>query len=354
MKYNIYLNRSAKVDEKERIQLKKFCEKCRTMVQFNVQTMDKEKEIRGTVYSYIGKVAYCHECGEEIFVSEIRDYNLKKLDAAYRELENLISVADIERILTKYDIGKRPLSVLLGWGEGTVTRYVDGDIPTKPYSDTLNRILQDKDYFYGMLEQNQNKISSLAFRKSMAAIEVLNQDIEKEGGNEIGKLESAVWYLLIKTSEITPLALQKLLYFAQGFQKSFVNQFLFEEDCEAWAHGPVYRNVYNKFRNSGYNPIEEKELSSEILNLTEDEKELLDYIVLYFGCYSGKVLEEMTHLEEPWRIARRGLANGEKSNRIIDKSDIGSYFKSVKDKYKMLNLTDIKDYSKNLFEKLYC
>lgn len=329
--------------------MKGFCEECRDRVLYNVKMVDKEKEIKGKMLKYIGKAAYCDECTKEIFVPEIRDYNLRKLDVAYRESENLIRLADIEKILDKYDIGKRPLSILLGWGEGTLTRYVDGDTPSKPYSDTLKRILEDKEYYHMILERNKDNISPVAFRKSLAAIE----GITPEMGNEISKLESAVRYLLIQTSEITPLALQKLLYFAQGFQKAFTNIFLFKEDCEAWVHGPVYRNVYEKYRSYGYNPIEEKELSFENINLSEDEKELLDHVILYFGCYSGEVLENMTHSEEPWRAARRDLMDWESSDRIIEKDDIESYFTRVKEKYKMLNLTDIKDYSKDLFSKLY-
>lgn len=329
--------------------MKGFCEKCRDMVEYYVKTVDKEKEIKGRKLKYVGKVAYCDECEEEIFVPEIRDYNLRALDDAYREAENLIKVDDIEQILEKYDIGKRPLSLLLGWGEGTLTRYVGGDTPTKPYSDLLKRILVDEDYYREILKDNKDKISDVAYSKSINAVE----NISIKSGVVINKLESAVKYLLMQTSEITPLALQKLLYFAQGFQKAFTDDFMFEEDCEAWAHGPVYRNVYFKYRSFGYNPIEEKELSFEDINLTEAEKELLDHIVLYFGCYSGKILENMTHSEEPWRVARRGLRDGESSDRAIEKTEIESYFKNVKEKYKMLNLSDIKDYSKDLFSKLY-
>src|SRR6056297_940953 len=329
--------------------MKGFCEKCRDTVEYDVKMVDKEKDIKGKVIKYVGKAAYCDECGSEIFVSEIRDYNLKERDAAYREVENLIKIEDIEKILDRYDIGKRPLSLLLGWGEVTLTRYLNGDTPSKPYSDKLKRILEDKDYYSELLEQNKANISPVAFSKSQAAID----DMSLITDNEIGKLESAVRYLLMQTSEITPLALQKLLYFAQGFQKAFSNSFLFEEDCEAWVHGPVYRNIYEKYRSHGYNPIEDNELSYEIINLSEDEKELLDHIVLYFGCYSGKVLEKMTHSEEPWRVARHGLMGWEISDKPIEKDEIGSYFASVKEKYKMLNLTDIKDYSKDLFSKLY-
>jgi uncharacterized phage-associated protein len=304
--------------------------------------------IKGKTIKYIGKIAYCEACKSEIFVSDIRDFNLKALDTAFREEENLIKVEDIERILEVYDIGKRPLSLLLGWGEGTLTRYIDGDIPTKLYSDKLKRILKDRIYYLELLEKNKDNITDVAFRKSKKAINKKPISLNEK----TTKIESVVRYLLVQTSEITPLALQKLLYFSQGFQKAFTNTFLFEEDCEAWIHGPVYRNVYNKYKGHGYNPIEE-ELSYQNIDLSEDEKELLDHIVLYFGRYSGKVLENMTHSEEPWRVSRHGLKDFETSNIIIEKKEIGSYFISVKEKYKMLNFTDIKDYSEDLISKLY-
>lgn len=282
-----------------------FCENCRDMVNYNMKIVNMNKTIKGKTIHYIGKEAYCEVCKEEIFVSEIRDENLMRLDEAYRKAEDLILVTDIERVLEKYDIGKRPLSLLLGWGEGTLTRYVDGDTPSKPYSDILKRILVDKSYYRDLLEQNAERISDVAFRKSLTAVEKYSVTEE----NEISKLESAVKYLLMKTSEITPLALQKLLYFVQGFSKAFSDTFMFEEDCEAWAHGPVYREVYQKYREYGYNPIEEGGLSYENINLTDDEKDLVDHIILYFGCYSGKILENMTHSEEPWRLARLGLVD---------------------------------------------
>ncbi|NLJ95947.1 MAG: DUF4065 domain-containing protein [Clostridiales bacterium] len=330
--------------------MKGFCEKCRNIVEYSVKTVNKEKLLKGKNLKYISKVAYCNECKEEIFVPEIRDYNLNALDNAYRDSEDLIKVNDIEKILEKYNIGKRPLSLLLGWGEGTLTRYIDGDTPTKPYSEILKQILASNDYYREILERNKDNISSVAYRKSMAAVDSINMDAV----SETNKLEAATQYLLFLTSEITPLALQKLLYFVQGFHKAFTDKFIFSEDCEAWAHGPVYRDVFYKYREYGYNPIEEKDLSIDNINLTESEKELFYYIVLYFGCYSGKVLEDMTHSEVPWRKARHGLKAGESSDRIINKADITSYFYSVKDKYKMLNYIDIKDYSKDLFNKLYC
>ena len=36
-----------------------------------------------------------------------------------------------------------------------------------------------------------------------------------------------------------------LLYYIQGNYAAIYDKPLFDAPCEAWVHGPVYRNVYN-------------------------------------------------------------------------------------------------------------
>ena len=158
---------------------------------------------------------------------------------------------------------------------------------------------------------------------------------------------------MLNSNEITPLALQKQLYYSQGFHVAFTGNYLFYNNCEAWAHGPVYRNIYYKYKNYGYDPIEGKDFSFGDIKLSIVEKEILDSVIRNFGCYSGKVLEKMTHIEEPWRVTRKDLNDNEGSDLIIEKDLIAKYFKEIKSKYNMLNISDIRDYSTDLFKKLY-
>ena len=72
----------------------------------------------------------------------------------------------------------------------------------------------------------------------------------------------------------------------------------------------------------------------------------------YFGCYSGKSLERMTHCEKPWRETRKSLASSQTSRKIMDQDLIESYFNEVSKKYKMLSITDIVDYSTALFTRV--
>ena len=101
---------------------------------------------------YLGMATVCEACESKIYVHEIEDYNLKALYDAYRKKNSIISLEKILEIPEKYSIGKRPISLLLGWGELTFTRYCDGDMPSKQYSDILQRIYEDPTYFKSVKE----------------------------------------------------------------------------------------------------------------------------------------------------------------------------------------------------------
>lgn len=330
--------------------MKAFCEDCRDYVAYRVEENNRTKEIKNRVIKFREKVAYCSECGNEIFVSKLRNENLVEMDNVYRIAEGLITIPEIIEILEKYDIGKRPLSLLLGWGETTLTRFVSGDIPSKTYSNQLKRMNESPEDFLELLVMNKDRITEIAYRKSFEASKSVISEVKP--CTVASRIESACNYIITRSHEITPLALQKLLYFTQAFHKVFVGTFIFNEDCEAWIHGPVYRDIYFKYNDHGYNPIKDNLKQFECFDLSDSEREVLDTVINYFGCYSGKILESITHIEAPWKETRDGLAEDEASNRIIEKDLIEKYFNHVYEKYNMLNIADIRDYSEDLFKKI--
>src|SRR3990167_3308538 len=54
---------------------------------------------------------------------------------------------------------------------------------------------------------------------------------------------------------ISNLKLQKLVYYAQGFFLAMHETPLFENDIEAWTHGPVVPELYRQFKEFGRNSI---------------------------------------------------------------------------------------------------
>jgi len=54
---------------------------------------------------------------------------------------------------------------------------------------------------------------------------------------------------------LTPLKLQKLIYYAHGWHLALRDQPLIDELIEAWEYGPVVPNVYHEFKEFGNQPI---------------------------------------------------------------------------------------------------
>lgn len=325
-----------------------FCEKCRNDVPFVVTEKKLTGNIKGVKYTYFGNEAHCSICSAELYIAEINDSNLKLLYDEYRKENSIIPLETILGIPEKCGIGKRPLSLLLGWGEQTFTRYCDGDMPTKQYSETLQKIYDDPYYYAEILEKNKESLKSpSAYEKSQKAVRGLLGD-SKEPKT---KIDIATAYLIDQCEDITPLAMQKALYYIQGFYYAFYNEFLFPEDCEAWVHGPVYREIYFKYRS--YNvgdTVQQKEFDTSVFS--SSEKAILDSIIKSACCYSGKVLEQFTHAEAPWISTRGNLPPSTASNKIIQKESIGTYFTSVKEKYNMLNPNDINSYMHAMFNHI--
>lgn len=327
-----------------------FCEYCRKDVLYTEKEQAMSAELKGETYNYNGKIAICDECDNEIFVNEINDYNLQQLYNEFRKQHNIIPLERILEIPEKYNIGKRPLSLLLGWGEQTFSRYYDGDMPTQQYSAILQKIYEDPNYYLSVLEENKDKLKSqLTFEKSKRATQML---LGTQQVCDTAKIDIVVKYLLCKCEDITPLALQKLLYYVQGFYYAFVNRFIFEENCEAWVHGPVFRDIYFKYREYSFDPIGVYDAPDDF-NLSVSEKTIIDSVIKNLSCYSGKVLEAFTHAETPWLVTRGDLPVSVSSDTKIDKQLISDYFVAVKDKNNMLNPSDIGVYSKKMFEQIF-
>lgn len=324
--------------------MKKFCDKCLKDVDVIYKEENTREFIDDVEIEYLEKYYVCKKCNHE-FYDDLHDYNIDAANYEYRKAIGMITIPEIEEIIEKYNIGKKPLSLILGLGEITITRYLDGQNPTKENSELLKNIKDNPCLYELYLLGNKDKITEVAFKKSLGKTKQLQMN------EEHSKLYDSALYIVKKLEDTTPLALQKILYFAQCFSSKFMNKTLFVMPAEAWIHGPVYRDIYDCFSYYKNNAINYSELLSEHeFSLDIEEKEYLDSIIKYFGCYSARVLREMTHLTKPWQMARKGLNKDESSNRIIELKDVDYYVDEVSKEYNINKIDDLKQYSTDLFE----
>lgn len=140
---------------------------------------------------------------------------------------------------------------------------------------------------------------------------------------------------------ITQIEIQKLVYFAHGWNLALKSQPLIGEMIEAWQYGPVVRTLYDAFKRFGSDPITDKASSWKMSDAgkvicetpsiqsdvpTEDPyaRALVAIVWQKYGCLAPFKLVEITHLPgSPW-----SQAYSEKKTYIPNES-IETYFKSL-------------------------
>jgi uncharacterized phage-associated protein len=104
---------------------------------------------------------------------------------------------------------------------------------------------------------------------------------------------------------ISPLKLQKLLYYAQGFHLAMSgDRPLFSDPLKAWDHGPVVVSIYHRYESYVWRAIDPP-TDFDRLNYPPEVREILDAVNLVYGPFSAKTLERRTHLEPPWKNTRK-------------------------------------------------
>jgi uncharacterized phage-associated protein len=129
--------------------------------------------------------------------------------------------------------------------------------------------------------------------------------------------------------KLTPMKIQKLVYYAHGWWLALTGLPLLGEVIQAWSYGPVVRSVYNAFRFCGAATIIEKAQNHvrspesvwvfeveepSIDSLPAEQKDkvraFLNTIYSVYGGYTAIQLSNMTHEPgSPWdrvRVAHEG------------------------------------------------
>jgi uncharacterized phage-associated protein len=136
---------------------------------------------------------------------------------------------------------------------------------------------------------------------------------------------------------ITPMGIQKLVYFAHGWLLAVYGRPLISQRIEAWDYGPVILDLYKEFRHFGDRPITEPakaiQMTGTRFRVTYPEipkyqdpevAHLIDQIWGAYKHFTAIQLSNMTHLPgSPWSIARTN------NQPFIDDDSIKIYFSAL-------------------------
>ena len=136
-------------------------------------------------------------------------------------------------------------------------------------------------------------------------------------------------YILKKLGEpCSTMKLHKLLYYCQAWNLVWDETPLFTQPIEAWANGPVIRQLFNFHRGLYQLNYADLAIGNEDI-LSAKQKENIDEVLDFYGKKSAHWLIDQTHIEKPWQDARKGLASNERGDVVITLDAMQEYYSSL-------------------------
>jgi uncharacterized phage-associated protein len=153
--------------------------------------------------------------------------------------------------------------------------------------------------------------------------------------NSITVLDIAHYFIALANesgSLLTNRKLQKLLYYTQAWHLAMYEKPIFEEDFEAWAHGPVLPSVFEYFDKFGYSPIQQKDLDDVTISTLQvqfgaDLTALIENVVEEYFWEDAYQLGNYIQAEKPFQFARKGVPSDAVCHNIITKQSMLHFYK---------------------------
>ena len=121
--------------------------------------------LKNVCVEYKATYFYC-DVAQELYMDEyqMRENDITLKDA-YRKAQGLLTSVEMIEIRSKYGMSQKDLSILLGWGGKTITRYETHQVQDKAHDTILKKLDQDPEWFLHLLHGSKNNLSAEAYRK---------------------------------------------------------------------------------------------------------------------------------------------------------------------------------------------
>ena len=136
-------------------------------------------------------------------------------------------------------------------------------------------------------------------------------------------------YILDKCGPMSAMKLQKLTYYSQAWSLVWDGSEIFPEEFEAWANGPVCRELYEAHK--GRFLLSNTDINGNPSEISDNHKESIDLVLDAYCDKTPQWLSDLTHMEAPWKDARIGLKEGERGAVVISKASMAEYYESIQD-----------------------
>lgn len=128
-----------------------------------------------------------------------------------------------------------------------------------------------------------------------------------------------------KSEDIDHLKLQKLVYYCQAWYLALYGTPLFDDELQAWIHGPVQPSLYQRFKVFRWMPILLDDIQCPE-DMPQESKDHINEVLGVYSGYSGEELESIVHQEKPWLDARKGFSQFESCSQRIDEKTMEDFY----------------------------
>lgn len=133
-------------------------------------------------------------------------------------------------------------------------------------------------------------------------------------------------YILERRGPMSAMKLQKLVYYSQAWTLALTGAPLFDEQIQAWAHGPVVYELFDRHRGQF---VLEAWGTGDPRRLRPTELHVIDAVLDRYARMSAEALSKLTHEELPWREARAGLRESQRSAAVISHESMRRFYSTM-------------------------
>lgn len=322
--------------------IRDYCPKCNKITDLEINERVEKDKVKGQIIESEARVPVCKECGEDVFIESFEEKNLERAYNIYREKNNILFTVEIKAIRKRYKLSQRILAKALGWGEKTITRYENGDIPDKSHNEVL-RLINKPSNFKEIFKNNKdiltdnekskvenaiNKLCRSTEEIKFSVLSCLNDSPNQYNGHQLfdfDRFKSLVAYLAGNINDLFKTKLNKVLFYLDfNYYREYSRSITGLIYCHL-DYGPV-PDKYDALLSilTDENIVEECEISypngmtgtvykncidPDMREFNQNEKDIIDLLIKEFGQLNSKQLSEISHKED-------GYINTEKHELI--------------------------------------
>jgi uncharacterized phage-associated protein len=156
---------------------------------------------------------------------------------------------------------------------------------------------------------------------------------EETGKAEVNDVCDYIILMCCEAGEkLNLLKLQKLLYYVQAWGLAFDGEPFFDGKFQAWVHGPVNRQIFDRFKDSKtlYSRVGIEDILPDFdpdTKFTAEHRHHIQSVLEVYASLGDSDLEAQTHSEDPWIQARGDCRPTQRCEAEISEETMGAFYK---------------------------